>query len=222
MTSWRMPLPLAVPVLPVVAVAVAGALAIAGDELGARKVVLVFKPLATILLLAVVGWPHSSFAGLVVAGILLSLIGDIALTSESDTAFQAGLVAFLIAHVIYIVANLRVAAWPAWIAAVVVVVAIATVVLLRYVRPADKVIRAATIVYGIAISAMVISASATVGGPVAWAPLAAVGSALFYASDAAVALNRFHRRIPHVAYLAMGLYWVGQLGIALAAHGPLR
>src|SRR5689334_20379436 len=149
-----------IPFVAVIAVVVAGALAIAGSELGVRKLILVFKPLATILLLAVVGWPHTSFARLVVAGILLSLMGDIALTSESDTAFQAGLVAFLIAHVIYIVANIRVAVWPGWTAAVVAVFAIATAVLLRYVRPADKVIRAATIVYGIAISAMVISASA--------------------------------------------------------------
>src|SRR5262249_28164868 len=127
-----------VPVLPVIAVVVAGALAIAGSELGLRKLVLVFKPLTTILLLAVVGSPHSSFARLTIAGILLSLVGDIALTSESDTAFQAGLVAFLIAHVIYIVANLRVAAWPAWVAAVTIAITIATVVLLRYVRPTDK------------------------------------------------------------------------------------
>ncbi len=213
----------AVPVAPVIGVVVAGALAIAGIELGARKLTLVFKPLATILLLAVVGWPRTSFARLIIAGILLSLVGDVALMSESDTAFQVGLVAFLIAHVIYIVAfvHIGVAAWPSWIAAVAVAVGIATVVLLRFVRPADKVIRVATIVYGASISSMVITAWATVGGPLGGAQLAAGGAVLFYVSDASLALNRFHRPIPHVAYLALGLYWLGQLGIALAARGPL-
>jgi alkenylglycerophosphocholine/alkenylglycerophosphoethanolamine hydrolase len=203
------------------AVIVAGALAIAGSELGKRKLTLVFKPLATLLLLGVVGWPHTSFARLTVAGILFSLIGDVALLSESDTAFQLGLVAFLTAHVIYIVANVGVAAWSGWTAGVAVVVALATVVLLRFVRPSAIVIRIATIIYGVAISAMVITAWATVGGPLVWAPLAAVGAVLFYVSDASLALNRFHRPIPHVAYLAMGVYWLGQLGIALAARGPL-
>jgi alkenylglycerophosphocholine/alkenylglycerophosphoethanolamine hydrolase len=200
----------------------AGALAIAGSELGKRKLTLVFKPLATLSLLGVVGWPHTSFARLTVAGILFSLIGDVALLSESDTAFQLGLVAFLTAHVIYIAANLGVAVWPGWTAGVAVVVALATVVLLRFVRPSAIVIRIATIIYGVAISAMVITAWATVGGPLGWAPLAAVGALLFYVSDASLALNRFHRPIPHVAYLAMGVYWLGQLGIALAARGPLR
>ena len=49
------------------------------------------------------------------------------------------------------------------------------------------------------------------------APLAAVGAVLFYISDASLALNRFRQPIPHSALLAMGVYWLGQLGIAIAA-----
>src|SRR4051812_44443993 len=88
-----------------------GALAIAGIERGVRWLTLVFKPLSTLLLLAVAGWPHTSFAQLVWAGIFLSLIGDVALLSEGDKAFAVGLVAFLAAHVTYIIANLGVAHW---------------------------------------------------------------------------------------------------------------
>src|SRR5882672_5502062 len=113
-------------VVPVIGVVVAGALAIVGSERGIRRLTLVFKPIATLLLLAVVGWPETSFARLTIAGILLSLVGDVALLSESDTAFQVGLVAFLIAHVIYIVANVGVAVWPGWIAGVAGVVLAAT------------------------------------------------------------------------------------------------
>jgi hypothetical protein len=66
-----------------------------------------------------------------------------------------------------------------------------------------------------------VSASATLRGRLAGAPLAAIGAVLFYISDTSLALNRFHRPIPHVAYLALGVYWLGQLGIALAARGPV-
>ena len=43
----------------VAAVIVSGALAIAGIERGVPLLTRIFKPLATILLLAIVGWPHS-------------------------------------------------------------------------------------------------------------------------------------------------------------------
>ena len=75
----------------------------------------------------------------------------------------------------------------------------------------------ATIAYAVVISAMVVSASATVGGPLPLAPCAAVGAVLFYSSDSSLALNRFRRPIPHIAFLAIGVYWLGQLGIAIAA-----
>ena len=77
------------------------------------------------------------------------------------------------------------------------------------------------IAYAVVISAMVISAAATLGGPLPLAPFAAVGSVLFYISDSSLALNLFRKPIPHVAFLAIGVYWIGQLGIAIAASGSL-
>jgi len=56
-----------------------------------------------------------------------------------------------------------------------------------------------------------------VGGPLLMAPFAAVGAILFYVSDSSLAINKFRRPIPHVALLAFGVYWLGQLGIAIAA-----
>jgi uncharacterized membrane protein YhhN len=44
-----------------------------------------------------------------------------------------------------------------------------------------------------------------------------VGAVLFYISDSTLALNRFRRPIPHIAFFAIGIYWLGQLGIAIAA-----
>jgi alkenylglycerophosphocholine/alkenylglycerophosphoethanolamine hydrolase len=206
----------------VIAVIASGALAIAGIERNVPLLTVVFKPLATLLLLAVVGWPATSFARLVWVGILLSLVGDIALLSNSDQAFAVGLGAFLAAHVTYIVANLGVATWSPRVVVVAVVVVGASVVLLRFARPQIAVLRVATIVYGAAISTMVVTAWAMLGGPLDWAAFGAAGAVLFYVSDSSLALNRFYRPIPHVAYLALGVYWLGQIGIALAARGPMH
>jgi alkenylglycerophosphocholine/alkenylglycerophosphoethanolamine hydrolase len=205
----------------VIAVVASGALAIAGIERGIPLLTRIFKPLATLLLLVIVGWPETSFARLVDVGILLSLVGDVALLSDSDRAFAIGLVGFLAAHVVYIIANLGVAVWSPLPVVVAVVVLAASTVLLRYARPSVTALRIATIVYGTAISTMVVTAWATLGGRLAWAPFAATGSVLFYISDSSLALDRFHRKIPHVAYLALGVYWLGQIGIALAARGPV-
>jgi len=206
----------------VAAVIVSGALAIAGIERGVPWLTRIFKPLATVLLLVIVGWPRSSFAKLVIAGILLSLVGDVALLSDSEGAFMVGLVGFLAAHIVYIIANLGVAVWSPLPIVVGVIVLASTMILLRYVRPPATVLRIATIVYGTAISAMVITAWATVGGQLGWAPFAAGGAVLFYISDSSLALDRFYKKIPHVAYLALGVYWLGQIGIAIAARGPVR
>jgi hypothetical protein len=49
--------------------------------------------------------------------------------------------------------------------------------------------------------------------------IAKVGDIRFDPADRTLtlALNRFRRPIPHVAFLALGVYWLGQLGIAIAA-----
>ena len=131
--------------------------------------------------------------------------------------FMVGLAAFLLAHVAYVIAFLGVAVWSPHVAIVAVVVLASSLVLLRLIWKGSAGLHPAVIAYAAVITTMVVSASATVGGPLPLAPFAAVGSVLFYVSDSSLALNRFRRPIPHVAFLALGVYWLGQLGIAIAA-----
>src|SRR5262249_44753866 len=93
-------------VLPGIVACIAfGALAIFGGETGRKSLVRIGKPLATLALLLVVGFPPwDRFQTLVVVGILFSLAGDIALLGDGDREFLIGTVAFLIAHVCYIIA----------------------------------------------------------------------------------------------------------------------
>jgi uncharacterized membrane protein YhhN len=211
-------------VLPVVAVVVSGALAIYGVERRIGWLHVAAKPLATILLLAVVGRPSTPFAAWVDAGIALSIAGDVALIWSGQRAFLVGLAAFLLAHLAYVMAFAGVAVWSPHVAVVGVVALAVTATVLRAIWPGAAGMHGPTVAYGLVISAMVISASATVGGGGLFAagPLAAGGAALFYLSDASLALNRFRRPIPHAAFWTLGVYWVGQLGIALAARGGWR
>ena len=177
------------------------------------------KPLTTALLFLIVGWPTTRLASWIDAGIALSVVGDIALLGSGKGAFLVGLTAFLLAHLAYVVGFAGVAVWSPHVALVAVVTGSATALVLRAIWAGTADLRAPTIAYGVVISAMVIAASATVGGPLAAAPLAAGGAAFFYASDVSLALNRFRRPIPHAPFLTLGLYWIGQIGIALAARG---
>lgn len=203
--------------LPIGAFWVTSMLALIGAEKKIAWLHVVFKPLTTLLLLAVVGTPETTFARWIVAGIVLSAVGDVALLWDSNRAFIVGLAAFLLAHIAYVIAFLGVAVWSPHVAVVAVIFTASSLLLLRATWKGAAGLHAATIAYAVVISAMVVTAWATIGGPVAMAPAAAVGAVLFYISDSSLALNRFRRPIPHIAMLAIGVYWLGQLGIAIAA-----
>ena len=205
--------------LPILAMWVTSTLALIGAERKIRWLELVFKPITTLLLLAVVGVPQTTFARLIWAGILLSVVGDVALLGNTKRAFLVGLGAFLLAHVAYVIAFLGAAVWSPHVAIVAVVMTISSTILLRLTWKGAEGMHAATIAYAVVISAMVVSAWAMVGGPSSLALFAAIGSVLFYVSDSSLALNLFRKPIPHVAFLAIGVYWIGQLGIAIAASG---
>jgi uncharacterized membrane protein YhhN len=203
--------------MPVLAMWVTSTLAIVGAERRIRWLEIVFKPVTTLLLFAVIGVPQTTFARLVTAGVALSLVGDVALLSDTNRAFMIGLAAFLLAHIAYVIAFLGVAVWSAHVVGVAVVMIVSSVALLRATWEGATGMHGPTIAYGVVITTMVVSASATVGGPLLMAPFAAVGAILFYVSDSSLAINKFRRPIPHVALLAFGVYWLGQLGIAIAA-----
>jgi len=206
--------------MPVLAMWVTSTLAIVGAERRIRWLEIVFKPVTTLLLFAVIGVPQTTFARLVTAGVALSLVGDVALLSDTNRAFMIGLAAFLLAHIAYVIAFLGVAVWSAHVVGVAVVMIVSSVALLRATWEGATGMHGPTIAYGVVITTMVVSASATVGGPLLMAPFAAVGAILFYVSDSSLAINKFRRPIPHVALLAFGVYWLGQLGIAISASSP--
>jgi len=199
------------------------AVAVASSLTGRRFALVLAKPLTTALLLIVAGPVGSRLAWLIHAGLVFSLAGDTILLFPTKGAFLAGLAIFLLAHLAYIVAFASVAggallAPPALAAAALVITASA--LLLRRLWPGVGNVRGPLVAYAIALSATVTTAvaAATAGGPQALSPAAAVGAALFYVGDASLALDHFHKRIRYAPLLTLGVYWLGQLGIALGAR----
>jgi uncharacterized membrane protein YhhN len=153
----------------------------------------------------------AAFARAVLAGLVLSAIGDVALAFPGDRPFMAGLVAFLFGHVAYIfaaAARLPVTEWPsAWSLLPLAVSAAAT----AWLWPHLGSMRIPVLAYVSAITLMVIGALAVFareGGP---ALTLALGALLFYASDLSVARDRFVK--PGFVNKAWGLpaYYAGQV-----------
>lgn len=173
----------------------------------------VAKPIASLgfLLVAVIepiqpGTPTT----LVIIGLVLGAIGDVALMGRSDLAFLAGLVSFLLGHVAYAVAfALDVTA--AWLLIGSLVALTLAVSVSRWLRPhLEPPFTIAVPVYVLVISTMV---AGGVGSAVAHPP-AAIGAVLFAASDVAVARDRFVMSAVVNSTVGLPLYYASQLAIA--------
>jgi len=158
-------------------------------------------------------------------GLVFGAIGDVALLGHSKKAFLAGLVAFLIGHIGYVVAVAFVVAPRLWLGEAGIYAALPVVVgggALVVLWPRLGSMKVPVIVYVVTIVTMVIAAlavgrSAAIGEPHSCLFLA--GASLFFVSDLAVARNRFVART--FSNLAWGLpaYFSGQLLIAWSLVG---
>jgi len=143
-----------------------------------------------------------------IAGLALGVVGDFALLGRSKRAFHAGLAAFLLGHLAYIAGMAALAPPRSWIAWPAVVPIGAGVLALRWLWPHLGSLRVAVIAYVLAIVVMVIAALAV------HEQTLALGAVLFFASDLAVARDKFVSS--SVANRAWGLpaYYTAQLLIA--------
>lgn len=197
---------------------VLAALNTAVEVLDVRAAVYVLKPLATLALVALVllaGAP-SRYRRWVSVGLSASLAGDILLMLPQGL-FIPGLLAFLMAHVCYIVAFAeesggvrapRLTALPVY--------AIAGAIL-AYLWPTLGAMRVPVAGYVAVISTMAWQALAR------WqvhrrfdTALAAAGSVFFLASDAALAIRKFSAPFAAASLVIMATYYAAQLLIALS------
>lgn len=184
----------------------------------ASSALVVAKPLPVLALAWAVAGGGAGLSHLlrrgVIVGLLLSAAGDVLLELG---LFLPGLLAFLGAHLAYIVAfvsdtrakaPLRALPFALWGA-----------LLFFHVRPGLGTLAGPVAVYVAAICTMMWRAAARVGSPPrprgAWAGL--LGAVSFGLSDSLIAIDRFVAPIPGASFPILLFYWLGQAGIAAAA-----
>lgn len=205
--------------IPVVAAVTLAALLWLGERRDAARMRWLFKPLTSALFIAaaLAQGPGDAFGRLILAGLALSWIGDVALIPPSRRWFLVGLSAFLLGHVAYVAAFAQRASFGQAPPAAVAVIVLASLAFFAYLRPHLGRMLWPVVAYVIVITLMVIGAaaawSAGQGSTAAW--LILTGAALFYLSDITVALDRFVTG-PRFVNRAIGLplYYGGQFLLA--------
>ena len=183
--------------------------------------VYIFKPIATVLLslIAISSWisNRSAYAQWIVVGLVFSLLGDVLLMWPNHY-FLAGLAAFLVTHVAYLVAFTRDCKFPArlfiWFAYV--VAAIACYALLLPTLPRG--LRIPVAAYTALLSTMASQAMGRfLATETSYARRAALGALLFLLSDLLLAFDRFRSPLLWSTVLILVPYYIGQWLIASSA-----
>jgi uncharacterized membrane protein YhhN len=190
-----------------------------------QRTVYVVKPVCTLLVIAVaaLSWltpaAELRYTAWILAGLALSLAGDVALMFKSPRAFIAGLAAFLLAHVAYTIVFVLYNGWQGgdWITAALLLGT--AVAVYGYLLPGLDRMKIPVALYVLVIGVMVHRAISTLFGEtfsVTQGRLIAVGAFLFWVSDLMLGINRFRR--PFRSHrISLAFYYAGQLLIALSA-----
>lgn len=175
-----------------------------------------FKPLAALgfVMTALVGGAlESGYGQIMLAGLVLSMAGDVLLIPKGRGTFLAGLVSFLLGHVAYAAAFAvrGVEAAPVAVTGIVLLASGLTLARIFLPRmPADM--RAPVFVYGVVITTMVALAVGTVVA--VGRPQILIGAVLFYLSDLSVAQDRLLKPSFVARLWGLPFYFVGQLVLA--------
>lgn len=162
------------------------------------------------------------FQNWMVLGIVLGAIGDAALLGRSNRAFLGGLAAFLGGHVAYVIALAQLESPTYWIiyAGRLGILALAGgAIALSWLWQHLGAFKVPVVIYVAAIVAMVVGAFAvqsTGGLPAPERDYLALGAALFFLSDLAVARDKFVTRELRNKAWGLPAYYGAQLLIASA------
>jgi uncharacterized membrane protein YhhN len=185
------------------------------------------KPVTLLLLIAwftqMGGWrPGLLWFGV---GLVFALLGDVLLLF-SARFFLAGLAAFFLAHIVYVVGFLQMPFPLDWrmLPAFLLVVAI-SVPLLKRIRAGIRArgengMLVPASLYASVLSLMWLLALSTLFRPGWTEPpslLVSMGAGLFFLSDTVLAFHRFVRPMPAHELIVMVTYHIGQILIALGA-----
>jgi uncharacterized membrane protein YhhN len=193
------------------------------EKTGNRKAVIPTKTILSLFFVITVivqSHPVLSYYHLLLAGLILCLIGDFFLALPQKAMFLAGLISFLLGHVLYVLAFFFVASisgliiWPG-----VAVVLIVSGSVFLWLRPHLGGMKVPVFFYVVIISLMVIGAwsilidcSLTMESRI----VIFAGALLFYVSDIFVARDRFLKKEFLNRLIGLPLYYAGQFLLAFS------
>jgi uncharacterized membrane protein YhhN len=194
-------------------------LTIWSDAKGRRRLFRVSKPLTMALVITVALIARTpvppAYKTLILAGLLCSLLGDIALMFPENW-FTAGLASFLAAHVFYILAFKPGPGRPISMGMFVPFL-IFGLLMFRILAPSLGRLKLPVFVYIAAITAMAgLAAGRFVDGGGTRPLLAFAGAVLFLVSDSVLAYDRFAKKLGPAQAIILGTYFPAQLLIALS------
>jgi uncharacterized membrane protein YhhN len=195
---------------------------LAAEKRKSTWMILAFKlPLSALFLVTGFIQPHSvqAYYHWVVGGLIGGLIGDVFLALKGNRAFRAGLISFLLGHILYIVAFAGLTRLPDWVSLGQVFIASVSLGVFWWLRPHVGSMMVPVILYVVAITLMVAAAWSAFLNPGlnsqgAWALL--IGAVCFYASDLFVARDRFVESHFTNRLFGLPLYYLGQFLIAFS------
>ena len=191
---------------------------------GSKKLEWLAKP-AVMFCLFIWLYLNTGLQGLMLwfgVGILFSLAGDVLLMLSLDKLFVFGLLAFLLAHVSYIMGfKAQFASASAGSFLLVIILAISATRLMRRIigtmrAKGQNRLVIPVIIYSTVITIMLFAAMTTIFDP-AWttgaAFLVSAGAFLFFVSDIILAWNKFVSPIKNGRRLNIAAYHLGQIGL---------
>jgi uncharacterized membrane protein YhhN len=183
------------------------------------------KPMATVLLFAVLGgMPSDLFGTMVFNALILSLAADITLLADGQEALVVGLGLFLVAHLCYGLAFFG-AGPGGWLAVpgLAVFGACSAWLVRRQWRGIDPKLRVPVGAHALSLSIMMAGVFSTLAGQASLelVVVAAVGATLFYFSQALLPWARLRRSSVWAQTTTLALYWGGQICLVLAARWGL-
>ncbi len=180
----------------------------------------IFKPLATLAIIAFAlqrGADQPLPRRWVLTGLFCSLAGDVALLWP-QAGFLPGLVSFLLAHLAYLVAYLtaftRVRALASHWLPYAVYALVAGGVLWQLWPGVPSALRVPVLLYVVCLADMAAQAAVLWRSGAPRGAVLALGGALFVASDALLASNRFASPLPMASLWILLPYWLAQWCIA--------
>jgi uncharacterized membrane protein YhhN len=160
-----------------------------------------------------------SYGNFILIGLIFCLAGDVCLALPGDKIFRAGLVAFLVGHIFYVIGFTYLVPVSKWFIPAAVLFWVFSLLVFLWLRPHLKAMLVPVVVYILVITVMASGAWAVFdksASPFWGRTFVFAGAFLFYVSDVFVARNQFVKREFLNRLIGLPLYYLGQFLLAFS------